>query len=292
MPRGDPDFGPTYVDPDALRRARARPRRRPRGRPPRHRLPGRPGVREPRVRRRSRAAWRDRSARASTRRVARAGATRDRRQPSDGLVEAAAVVVTAGPWSPGVVDPTGAWRPILPFWGVIVELELEAPPRHVLEEADIDAAIEPDRASRRGRGRRDRLQPRDGGRPDVARLDVPPVRARSTRLRVAPPRPAAPATCRRSRARRHAGCAPAPARSRSTGARSSGPCPASIACSSPPATGRGGSRPGRRPRATWRRWSWAKPIPRAADVARRHGRRAVRRPARLRRQRQLSGSNR
>ena len=36
-----------------------------------------------------------------------------------------------------------AWRPILPFWGVIVELELEAPPRHVLEEADIDAAIEP-----------------------------------------------------------------------------------------------------------------------------------------------------
>jgi glycine/D-amino acid oxidase-like deaminating enzyme len=54
------------------------------------------------------------------------------------------VVVTAGPWTPAIIDPSGAWRPILPFWGVIVELELDAAPRHVLEEADIDAAIEPD----------------------------------------------------------------------------------------------------------------------------------------------------
>ncbi|HEY6570452.1 MAG TPA: FAD-dependent oxidoreductase [Candidatus Limnocylindrales bacterium] len=61
-----------------------------------------------------------------------------------GVTAAGYVVVTAGPWSPGVIDPTGAWRPILPFWGVIVELELASPPRHVLEEADIDAAIEPD----------------------------------------------------------------------------------------------------------------------------------------------------
>jgi glycine/D-amino acid oxidase-like deaminating enzyme len=61
-------------------------------------------------------------------------------------IRAGAVVVTAGPWTPEVVDPTGAWRPIRPFWGVIVELELEAPPGHVLEEADIDAAIDPDAA--------------------------------------------------------------------------------------------------------------------------------------------------
>ena len=61
-----------------------------------------------------------------------------------GVTPAGSVVVAAGPWSPAVVDPTGTWRPILPFWGVIVELELASPPRHVLEEADIDAAIEPD----------------------------------------------------------------------------------------------------------------------------------------------------
>ena len=61
-----------------------------------------------------------------------------------GVTPAGSVVVAAGPWSPAVVDPTGAWRPILPYWGVIVELDLASPPRHVLEEADIDAAIEPD----------------------------------------------------------------------------------------------------------------------------------------------------
>ena len=63
---------------------------------------------------------------------------------ADGVLAAGAVVVTAGPWTPGVIDPTGAWRPILPFWGVIVELALDAAPGHVLEEADIDAAIDPD----------------------------------------------------------------------------------------------------------------------------------------------------
>jgi glycine/D-amino acid oxidase-like deaminating enzyme len=61
-----------------------------------------------------------------------------------GSVSPGAVVITAGPWTPGIVDPSGAWRPILPFWGVIVELALAAPPRHVLEEADVDAAIDPD----------------------------------------------------------------------------------------------------------------------------------------------------
>ena len=63
----------------------------------------------------------------------------------DGTLEpGAAVVVTAGPWSPAIVDPTGGWRPIRPMWGVIVELELgDAAPRHVLEGSGVDAATAP-----------------------------------------------------------------------------------------------------------------------------------------------------
>lgn len=64
----------------------------------------------------------------------------------DGPLAAGAVVVTAGPWTPEVIDPTGAWRPILPFWGVIVELVLDRPPVHVLEAADIESATDPDTA--------------------------------------------------------------------------------------------------------------------------------------------------
>lgn len=56
-------------------------------------------------------------------------------------IEADAVLVAAGPWSPGLVDPSGRWVPIQDRWGVVVETELEAGPRHVLEEAEIDAAI-------------------------------------------------------------------------------------------------------------------------------------------------------
>jgi glycine/D-amino acid oxidase-like deaminating enzyme len=52
-----------------------------------------------------------------------------------------AVVIAAGPWSPVLADPSGAWQPIRPLWGVVVGVELEAPPRHVLEEAEIE--IEP-----------------------------------------------------------------------------------------------------------------------------------------------------
>lgn len=56
-------------------------------------------------------------------------------------VAAADVVVAAGPWTPSIVDPTGSWRPIRPIFGVVVTVDLEAPPKHVLEEAEI--AIEP-----------------------------------------------------------------------------------------------------------------------------------------------------
>ena len=54
---------------------------------------------------------------------------------------AAQVLVAAGPWSPAVIDPSGQWRPIRPLWGAVVEVELADPPRHVLEQAGIEASI-------------------------------------------------------------------------------------------------------------------------------------------------------
>lgn len=56
-------------------------------------------------------------------------------------IEADAVLVAAGPWSPELVDPSGRWLPIQYRWGVVVEVELATGPRHVLEEAEIDAVI-------------------------------------------------------------------------------------------------------------------------------------------------------
>lgn len=56
---------------------------------------------------------------------------------------AGAVLVAAGPWSPGIVDASGRWRPIRPLWGVVAEVTFADPPRRVLEEAGIDETIEP-----------------------------------------------------------------------------------------------------------------------------------------------------
>jgi glycine/D-amino acid oxidase-like deaminating enzyme len=56
-------------------------------------------------------------------------------------VSAGAVVVAAGPWTPALIDPTGAWRPIVPLWGVNVEVRLAAPPRHSLEEVGIEQLV-------------------------------------------------------------------------------------------------------------------------------------------------------
>ncbi len=52
---------------------------------------------------------------------------------------AGAVVVAAGPWSAALVDPSGAWRPVVPSWGVNVELRLSHPPRHSIEESGIES---------------------------------------------------------------------------------------------------------------------------------------------------------
>lgn len=54
---------------------------------------------------------------------------------------AGAVLIAAGPWSPALVDPSGHWRPIRAVWGVVVEVGLADPPRHVLEEAEMDEAL-------------------------------------------------------------------------------------------------------------------------------------------------------
>jgi glycine/D-amino acid oxidase-like deaminating enzyme len=50
-------------------------------------------------------------------------------------------LVAAGPWTPGIVDPSGRWTPIRESWGVVVETDLPNGPHHVVEEAGIGAAI-------------------------------------------------------------------------------------------------------------------------------------------------------
>jgi glycine/D-amino acid oxidase-like deaminating enzyme len=53
------------------------------------------------------------------------------------------VLVAAGPWTPGVLDPTGAWRPIRAVWGLVAEIRLATPPTVALEEAEISSALAP-----------------------------------------------------------------------------------------------------------------------------------------------------
>ena len=51
---------------------------------------------------------------------------------------AGAVLVAAGPWAPEVIDPTRAWRPIVPVWGVVLDVSVDDPPRHVLEQLGVE----------------------------------------------------------------------------------------------------------------------------------------------------------
>lgn len=64
---------------------------------------------------------------------------------ADGTRQAAgAVLIAAGPWSPPLVDATGAWEPIKRTWGVTIQLDLgDAAPRHVIEEDEVDAVNRP-----------------------------------------------------------------------------------------------------------------------------------------------------
>ena len=52
-----------------------------------------------------------------------------------GLEPAGAVVVAAGPWSADALPPSAA-PPVRPLWGVVAQVELPAPARHVVEEAE------------------------------------------------------------------------------------------------------------------------------------------------------------
>ncbi len=57
---------------------------------------------------------------------------------------AGTVLIAAGPWSPPMVDPAGAWHPITRTWGVTVQLDLgAAAPNHILEEDEVDAVNRP-----------------------------------------------------------------------------------------------------------------------------------------------------
>jgi glycine/D-amino acid oxidase-like deaminating enzyme len=51
---------------------------------------------------------------------------------------AGAVLVCAGPWTPQVVDSTLAWRPIAPVWGVVLDVSVDDPPRHVVEQLGVE----------------------------------------------------------------------------------------------------------------------------------------------------------
>lgn len=51
---------------------------------------------------------------------------------------AGAVAVAAGPWTRAAVAGGELRLPVAPLWGVVVELALERPPVHVIEEAGVD----------------------------------------------------------------------------------------------------------------------------------------------------------
>jgi glycine/D-amino acid oxidase-like deaminating enzyme len=68
-------------------------------------------------------------------------------------IAAGAVVVAAGPWAPRLVDPSGAWRPIVPTWGVTLQLHLgPTAPTHIVEEDEVDSINRAAAATERAAG--------------------------------------------------------------------------------------------------------------------------------------------
>src|SRR5215207_5409095 len=135
----------------------------------------------------------------------------------------------------------------MPLWGVVADVEMEDPPRHVLEEAGVEevaATVRP------GRPRRSSASSRPTARSPWGR---PSFRTRRSRRRGrAGCDGAASASCRGWRARSSWAHAPARARSRWTAGRWWASCRGSRASRRPPATGRGASRPVRRRRGSLR----------------------------------------
>ena len=75
------------------------------------------------------------------------------------------VLVAAGPWTPAAIDPTGAWLPIRPMWGVVVEIELAETAAAIASRRPRSApsiGAEPSAIRARRTGYL-RLQPDDGG---------------------------------------------------------------------------------------------------------------------------------
>jgi glycine/D-amino acid oxidase-like deaminating enzyme len=63
-------------------------------------------------------------------------------------LDADAVLVAAGPWTPRLVDAEGRWHPMRPTYGVTVQLRLgHAAPHHVVEEDEVDAINRADAAT-------------------------------------------------------------------------------------------------------------------------------------------------
>ncbi len=86
-------------------------------------------------------------------------------------IAAGAVLVAAGPSSPRLLDPGGRWRPVRPVWGVVVEVGLADPPRHVLEEAEMDEALGEVASTGQDRGDGSAIDPPidpEGERPDFS----------------------------------------------------------------------------------------------------------------------------
>ncbi len=61
------------------------------------------------------------------------------------------VLVAAGPWTPYLLDPSGRWQPIVATWGATAQLELAAPPRHVIEELRVESVNQPVNGALSGR---------------------------------------------------------------------------------------------------------------------------------------------
>jgi len=58
-------------------------------------------------------------------------------------LEGGAILVAVGPWSAELLDPTGAWRPIRPTYGVTVQVALSPTPASVLEEGAVHTVNRP-----------------------------------------------------------------------------------------------------------------------------------------------------
>jgi glycine/D-amino acid oxidase-like deaminating enzyme len=86
-------------------------------------------------------------------------------------VPAGAVVIAAGPWAPALLDPSGAWAPIRPLWGVVAEVEMAVPTRHVVEEIGEEAAHDTVHTAS-GNGQRWELDAASLSKPEPPTLDA------------------------------------------------------------------------------------------------------------------------